>query len=69
MFGIPAELSPSAVGDYDNDTTPDLMVKFDRGLVQAAVSEGVAEMTVNGTLTDGNAFEGMDTVLIINKGK
>lgn len=66
---IAAELSPTEVGDYDNDTIPDLMVKFDRGAVQSVASEGSVEMTVGGSLTDGTTFEGTDTVLILDKGK
>ncbi|OEU83648.1 MAG: hypothetical protein BA865_12470 [Desulfobacterales bacterium S5133MH4] len=66
---IAAALSPTEVGDYDNDTVPDLMVKFDRGAVQDVVSEGSVKMAVSGSLTDGTAFYGTDTVLVIDKGK
>lgn len=66
---IAAELSPTEVGDYDNDTIPDLMVKFDRGAVQSVASEGSEEMTVGGSLTDGTAFQRTDTVLVIDKGQ
>jgi hypothetical protein len=66
---IAAELSPTEVGDYDNDTIPDLMVKLDRGAVQSVAGEGSVEMTVGGSLTDGTTFEGTDTVFIIDKGK
>ena len=66
---IEAALSPTEVGDYDNDTIPDLMVKFDRGAVQDVASEGSEEMTVGGFLTDGTAFQGTDTVLVIDKGQ
>lgn len=66
---IEAALSPTEVGDYDNDSVPDLMVKFDRGVAQSVVSEGSVEMTVVGSLTDGTAFQGTDTVLVIDKGQ
>ena len=66
---IEAALSPTEVGDYDSDDIPDLMVKFDRGAVQAVVTPGSVEMTVTGSLTDGTAFYGTDTVLVIDKGK
>ena len=66
---IAAALSPTEVGDYDSDDIPDLMVKFDRGAVQAVVTPGSVEMTVTGSLTDGTQFQGTDTVLVIDKGK
>lgn len=69
--GIPAELSPTQVGDYDNDGVADLMVKFDRASVQAAVATtgGAVELTVSGELTDGSTFEGTDTIRVIDQGK
>ena len=34
-YNIPAESRPSNIGDYDLDDIPDLMVKFDRQLLQS----------------------------------
>ena len=71
---IHAESRPFAVGDYDNDTVPDLMVKFSRSQVIAFVlpNAGITEgkfgnvtLTVTGRLYDGTPFEGSDTFKII----
>ena len=67
----PAELHPTEVGDYDSDSVPDLMVKFDR---QALIeyldgTTGEVTMTVSGELSDGALFEGSDTITVINPGK
>ncbi len=42
LEGIPAEDSPTEIGDYDDDGIPDLMVKFDR----KALIEHLEEMGV-----------------------
>ena len=71
---IHAESRPVAIGDYDNDTIPDLMVKFSRSevitfiLPNAGITEGKfgnATLTVTGRLNDGTPFEGSDTIKII----
>lgn len=66
---VPAELAPTAIGDYDNDGVPDLMVKFNRtAVVQYVVSQGVeyanVTMTVSGQLKDGTSFQGSDVVRV-----
>jgi hypothetical protein len=67
---VSAELKPKAVGDYDSDGVPDLMVKFDRSDVQDVLEPGDGvEVTVSGELTDGTTFEGTDTIRVIDKGK
>ena len=74
---IPAELRPTAIGDYDNDTIPDLMVKFDRAevisyiLANANMTELIEKrfitvtLTITGKLYDGTPFQGSDTIRII----
>jgi len=74
---ISAELKPTAIGDYDNDTIPDLMVKFDRQRVINYImshvdlarlyEEGFMEitLTITGHLYDGTPFQGIDTIKII----
>lgn len=64
-----AELCPTEVGDHDGDGVDDLMVKFNRSLVQAAVSPGAAELTIFGYLVDGTPFEGSETIKVIDQGK
>ena len=67
---VPAESSPTAILDFDEDGTAELMVKFSRSAVQNILpAEGEAEITVVGELADGTAFEGKDTIRIIDKGK
>lgn len=66
---VPAELSPTKIGDYDDDSVLDLMVKFDRFAVQGILEVGdEVEITVTGELTDGTPFEGRDTIRVIDKG-
>ena len=43
-----------------------LMVKFDRADVQDNSPPGDATIAVSGKLTDGTAFEGSDTIRVIN---
>jgi len=69
---IPVDPSaPTAIGDYDNDDVPDLMVKFDRAAVVQYVLDHVPNkktfvtLTITGKLKDGTAFQGSDTIKII----
>jgi hypothetical protein len=74
---IPVEPKPIAIGDYDNDTVPDLMVKFDRQQVIKYIMANVdmsrlyeerfmtITLTVTGKLKTGTPFQGSDTVKII----
>jgi hypothetical protein len=74
---IPVEPKPIAIGDYDNDTVPDLMVKFDRKQVIKYIMANVdmsrlyeerfmtITLTVTGKLKNGTPFQGSDTVKII----
>jgi hypothetical protein len=74
---IPGELEPIAIGDYDNDAIPDLMVKFDRQKVINYTMSNVdlerlhegrfmtVTLTVTGKLNDGTPFQGSDTIKII----
>ena len=74
---IPAELRPTAIGDYDNDTIPDLMVKFDRAKVISYILANVnvkeligkrfitVTLTITGKLYNGTPFQGSDTIRII----
>jgi len=68
---IPAESSPTAIGDDDDDGVPDLMVKFDR---QAAIANvpllvGDQPLDVTWLMSDGTPFIGQDTVKVIKPGK
>ncbi len=59
----------SVVGDYDNDTIPDLMVKFSRAAVidyynnQNITNENIT-LTVAGELYDGTSFEDNDMIRV-----
>jgi len=74
---VPVEPKPIAIGDYDNDTIPDLMVKFDRQQVINYIMANVdisrlyeerfmaITLTVTGKLNDGTPFQGSDIIKII----
>ena len=66
---VPAELKPTAIGDYDRDGIPDLMLKFNRSaVVQYMVSQGVefadVTATMSGRLKDGTSFQGSDVLRV-----
>ena len=63
---IPAESWPYAIGDYDKDKIPDLMVKFNRDAVINLLPNGDNVMvTVTGTVGT-TTFEGVDTIRVIH---
>lgn len=71
---IPAELHPIEVGDYDKDTIPDLMVKFNRTEVISYIIESLGfepinftevTLTVTGQLHDGTPFMGSDVIRVV----
>lgn len=74
---IPVELRPIAIGDYDNNTIPDLMVKFDRAEVTSHILANVnmtklyeerfmtITLSITGYLNDDIPFQGSDTIRII----
>jgi hypothetical protein len=74
---IPAKPKPKAIGDYDRDGIPDLMVKFDRAKVISYILANVnmtklieerfmtITLTVTGRLKDGTPFQGSDTITIL----
>jgi len=66
---IPAEPEPTEIGDYDNDTIPDLMVKFNRTAVSEYIlSKGImtgnVTLTITGQLIDGTQFEGSNVIQV-----
>jgi parallel beta-helix repeat protein len=66
---IPAEVQPTAIGDYDNDTVLDLMVNFNRTMVSEFIlSQGImtgnVTLTVTGNLEDGTLFQGGDIIRV-----
>jgi len=64
---VQAQSSPTAIGDYDGDGVPDLMVKFDRQAVEDILVVGdEVEITVTGALTDGTLFAGSDLITVID---
>lgn len=66
---VPAELHPIEIVDHDGDEIPELMVKFDRSVVQELASVGDdVEFTVIGKW--GQApFRGSDTIRVIEPGE
>lgn len=64
---IPAESEPKAIGDYDNNNIPDLMVKFNRTeVIEYILSEGIkfgnVTLILSGKFCDGTSFMGSDIV-------
>ncbi|MFX0167017.1 MAG: hypothetical protein ACFFAG_13300 [Promethearchaeota archaeon] len=56
------------IGDNDNDNIPDLMLKFDRSIVQSIVEvEGsqFCEITIEGQLVNGRSFKGSCEIEIL----
>jgi|GEM_PF-5830493 len=63
---IPAESHPIAIGDYDEDSIPDLMVKFDRSRVQNILEPGDSvEILIVGNVLE-EMFGGTDTIKVFN---
>jgi hypothetical protein len=62
---VPAESDPTGIQDHDFDGILDLMVKYDRQLVQAILEPGEAvEIVVTGSFTDGTLFRGVDFIKV-----
>lgn len=68
---IKVDLSaPSAIGDYNSNGIPDLMVKFNRAeVIEYILSKGIGQenvtLTVSGRLLDETSFTGSDVIRII----
>jgi len=66
--------APTFIGDYDNDTIPDLMVKFNRTEVSEYIEYvqdilyGNVTLTVSIELFDETQFEGADTLFVLLPG-
>jgi len=72
LLGVvgPSSSIPS-IGDKDKDRVPDLMLKFDRNKVIAALGwappgKSTRSIDVTGSLFDGTSFAGSDVIKIIN---
>jgi hypothetical protein len=63
---VPANPFPAAIGDYDDDGIPDLMVKFDRAQLVAVLEPGDQVVELTGGLSDGTLLVGSDTVRVIH---
>ncbi|MCP5105882.1 MAG: hypothetical protein GY950_21020, partial [bacterium] len=63
---IYAQLSPTAIDDYDSDGLPDLMVKFKRSRLIEVLNSGNRLITISGELNNGTPFEGSDPFRVIH---
>jgi hypothetical protein len=67
---IPVDLSESpTIGDYDNDTIPDIALYFNRTtlseyIVSQGITSGNVTLAITGELNDGTPFEGNNTVKV-----
>ncbi|CAG7658847.1 X2-like carbohydrate binding domain-containing protein [Paenibacillus allorhizosphaerae] len=63
---VDAQTAPAELGDYNGNKVKDLMVKFDRQKVIAALGSvsGDIKVTVNGSLNDGKRFEATSTIIV-----
>ncbi len=61
---VSAEPKPATVGDYDKDGYKDLMVKFDRAKVIAALNKGLALVRISG-MVKGTPFVGRTLAVVI----
>jgi hypothetical protein len=52
------------IGDHDEDGIADLTVKFDRQLLQASLCQDDVEIRIEGNLTTGEPFGGVDSIRV-----
>jgi hypothetical protein len=70
---VPAMLKPTAITDYDNDGTSDLMVKIERHAVINLILQNSrlagrfenVTLTITGYLNDGTSFQGHYTIKVL----
>jgi len=70
---VSAEPKPTAIGDYDKDSIPDLMIKFDRDEVISYILANVnnikgkmnVTLTITGKFNDGTPFQGSDNIILL----
>ena len=62
---VSAASKPTQIGDYDGDTVPDLMVKFDRTAVQGLLGIGEKRLWVTFGLSTGKLCGGWDSIRVI----
>ncbi|XEC97391.1 rhamnogalacturonan lyase [Paenibacillus tarimensis] len=64
---VPAQATPTEIGDYNGDGMNELMVKFDLKRVMSAIDgkTGELKVQVSGYLEDGRLFSGSSTLRVI----
>jgi hypothetical protein len=67
--GGAAELSPSAISDYDNDGVKELMVKFSKERLLEGNKVGTMTVLVCGRLLSGALFTGFDRIQVFQPGR
>jgi rhodanese-related sulfurtransferase len=61
---VAAANSPTAIGDFNYNSVPDLMVKFDRVAMQGLLDEGEIRLRVTFTLVDAKTCGGLDIIAV-----
>jgi hypothetical protein len=64
---VSCRMHPREIGDYDGDSIPDLMVKFDRGAILDILEIGdEINIVITGEIIGVTTFEGVDTIKCID---
>ena len=64
---ISIESKPIEINDYDKNGIFDLIVKFNRSIVQSILKIGEnIEITITGKFVDGRLFQGSDIIRVIS---
>lgn len=67
--GLTVEATTARIGVHDGDAIPDLTVKVARPDLVDGLSPGTHSVTVTGSLSTGESFEGMDVIRVLSPGQ
>ncbi len=65
--GMPCDPARTSLGDADHDGVPDLLVRFDPGVLLAVLPDGESQLVIDGELLDGTPFEGYGNLTVVPK--
>lgn len=67
--GLLVDVATAQIGDHDGDAIPDLTVKVARSDLIDGLSPGAHAITVTGSLSTGESFEGTDVIRVLSPGQ